>query len=163
MDPSATGNLTFGDYHIPVDRPGRRLIYLPDCGFLAKDTFDYLQTAMMFAWGDDPVRVHEVKSLPSEDELRKFFKRNGRDLFFIVDQVDALDELTAGQHRKFEILALLDTCRLHSQTLLCMSANNTSYLTTLHQQSNERKYRVYGGFTGVSHICFLDLTGGERF
>lgn len=151
MDLWVFGPIGYGKSHLLatmtylLTAQGYRVIYLPDCRFCEKDPFCYVQTAMFFAWGDDPVKLGQIKQLRSQDDIQEFLSHNAN-VLFIIDQINALDE-KSGEHTKNKVLEWMDRCRSGSKTLLSTSANNTSYVTTRHQQNNEKTFRVYGGFT----------------
>lgn len=71
---------------------GYRVVYLPDCHDVLRDSFRYLQHAMLFAWADDSNKVKQILRMKTQAHVKRCFASHARDssVFFILDHFDAL-------------------------------------------------------------------------
>jgi hypothetical protein len=121
---------------------GERVVYIPECRECAKDSVEYVQTAMLFAWADDEAIQEEIIALDSEETIREFFKGQS-DIIFVFDQLNGLPEMG-------EIKQWLTRYRASHKAILSTSANHESYLEAAQQQNTEETMYAYRGFTPVS-------------
>jgi hypothetical protein len=130
---------------------GRRVVYIPDCGLLERDPFTYVQTAMLLAWADDPIKLRQICSLRSDSDIGEFFRLNGRDVLFIIDQLEVLDKPdVVAATTTTKLRTWLESCRYRSHALLCSSVNNMPRLREPHRSGCLHIYRLDGGLTRVS-------------
>src|SRR5207248_2589765 len=62
-----------------------RVVYIPNCRELLKDSVKYVQAAMLFAWADDSTAQEEIIKLHNEDAISAFFDSQ-KPLIIVVDQ-----------------------------------------------------------------------------
>ncbi|RHZ89380.1 hypothetical protein Glove_15g25 [Diversispora epigaea] len=100
-------------------RTGRRVVYLPDCRKLAVDEMEYIKSALFLIYVDGDTKTTEIDACESFDQIVKFCRKLGETLYFIVDQMNAMDTIM-----------ILELIRKKATT----------------KQTNEKKITLYGGF-----------------
>ena len=132
---------------------GKRVVYIPDCRECAKDSVEYFQIAMLFAWADDKNMQNEIMALSSMKEIYMFL-RDHRDAILVVDQMNGLEilheEPSKLKEKKGELVDYLERIRASHKSVLSTSANNITYRVMQQKQTSEAKMRLYGGLTTVS-------------
>ncbi|CAG8643231.1 4952_t:CDS:2 [Ambispora gerdemannii] len=130
-------------------RSGRRVVYLPDCRELAVNPVEYIKSALFLTYVDDDAKISEINACENFDQIIKFCESLDEKLYFIVDQMNALDELDntginleKKRHVKENINIL---CWAHYY-IKSSSANNRSALHLRQKQTGELKITLYGGF-----------------
>ncbi|KAA8898507.1 hypothetical protein FN846DRAFT_910036 [Sphaerosporella brunnea] len=102
---SLQGSLGYGKSHILAAlaclllRQGKLVVYLPDCRTMAQDYVKYLKTALMFTFALHPNVLPLIREVHTKEELVHLFawlEDQGHSLWFIVDQMEALEEDTQG-------------------------------------------------------------------
>ncbi|CAG8604266.1 4926_t:CDS:2, partial [Dentiscutata heterogama] len=71
----------------------RRVVYLPDCRKLAVDPMEYIKSALFLTYVDDDAKTSETNACEDFDQIIKFSRSLDETLYFIVDQMNALDDL----------------------------------------------------------------------
>ena len=132
---------------------GERVIYIPDCRECIFDPVEYVQTAMLFAWADDPTIQDEIITLNTLEMIHRFFKRHKKSIF-VIDQMNAFGESDKGENidsnSKGDIYKWLRLCRTGHPAVLSTSANYQTYLRQSIKETTEDTMHVYSGFTTVS-------------
>lgn len=156
------GTIGYGKSHILavlaglLSRKGKRVVYLPDCRELLRNTVRYMQTALLCAFADPAssgVR-DEIRALKSPEEVISFCEQH-RSTYFIIDQMNALDLEDAnwdrvGNDRKGVAQKFLDELTYGQYRITSASA---SYKTAVHMskdQTGDRKLALMGGMSEVS-------------
>lgn len=156
------GTMGYGKSHILavlaglLSREGNRVVYLPDCRELARDTMHYMRTALLCAFADPPLSDvrNEIRALQSEDDVVAFCKRN-RSMYFIIDQMNALDREdsnmdTVNNARKDAIQQFLDLLTPGHYQITSASSNHKTAMYMKKKQTNELKMALMGGMSAVS-------------
>ncbi|GES90603.1 hypothetical protein GLOIN_2v1786107 [Rhizophagus clarus] len=154
MDCFIYGTIGYGKSYILATiacfllRTGKRVVYLPDCRELAKDPEDYIKLALILAYADNIEEINEISACKTTDDIVAFCK-SSEPLYFIVDQMNALDyrnntEIVEG--KKVAILDVLNRMTSEHYYVKSSSANNESALYLIQKQTNDRRIELYGGF-----------------
>ena len=120
MDLLLDGPLGVGKSHILatiaylLTAQGYRVIYLPDCRDLLRDSVRYLRHAMLLAWADDWDKTKQILQMKTQNHIEKFLASHEGDssVFFVLGRFDALNEEKCG-HRmnKTKFAEFLNACR----------------------------------------------------
>ncbi|CAB5179533.1 unnamed protein product [Rhizophagus irregularis] len=151
------GTVGYGKSHILsaiacfLFRTGRRVVFLPDCRQLAVDPVDYTKSALFLAYHDDDAKINEINSCENFENIIDFCKKLQfkEKLYFIVDQMNALDELDdtgVSLEIKQQIRRYIDKMSNYHYYIMSSSANNKSMLHLMQKQTGELKIKLYGGF-----------------
>ena len=75
------------------------VVYLPDCRAMLSGFVPYIKMALLLTFGDSPKRQKMVEALKTEKDIEIFLDNQARleRLYFIVDQINALEPTTADQ------------------------------------------------------------------
>jgi hypothetical protein len=146
------GSMGYGKSHLLatlvyfLTAQGYRVVYLPDCQVLCHDPARYLTVSLLFAWADNPQVISKIVSFRTMGDIERFFQDNWDPVVFVTDQVNAFE----GPEKHLEkVRGWLNRCRSDVKTVLSTSANNMTFLRTLHKQNNNYLFMVFGGFTAV--------------
>ncbi|EXX67380.1 uncharacterized protein OCT59_004648 [Rhizophagus irregularis] len=148
------GTVGYGKSHILsaiacfLFRTGRRVVFLPDCRQLAVDPVDYTKSALFLAYHDDDAKINEINSCENFENIVDFCKKLQfkEKLYFIVDQMNALDELD-NTGVSLKIKQQINKMSNYHYYIMSFSANNKTILHYLMQkQTGELKIKLYGGF-----------------
>src|SRR5262249_13032668 len=103
----AYGSRGFGKSHILLAlacllvRKGHKVVYIPDCGQMLRNPLAYLRKAVAFAFAASEPRIkpREILQCKEEELLENFCAPDDRSerLFFVIDQINALDHEPEGQ------------------------------------------------------------------
>jgi hypothetical protein len=131
-------------------RLGKQVVYIPDCCRMLRAPFAYLQAAFLFAFADseDSELVLQCETVDALINFSQRYDIAGR-LFFIIDQLNALDPLGPEASGEDEVL---DTFR---QRLLFMCAG---HVTIKSASANHKSARYMAKDTGEEKIALL---GGQ--
>ncbi|RHZ66308.1 hypothetical protein Glove_308g2 [Diversispora epigaea] len=149
------GTVGYGKSHILAAiacfllRNGKRVVYLPDCRKLAVDPIEYIQSALFLTYVDDDANINKINACESFDQIIKFCRLLDERLYFIVDQMNALDEYNdtgINTNLKQEIKGDIDKMCVGHFYIKSSSANNHAVLHLKQKQTNEKKITLYGGF-----------------
>ncbi|KAK2783618.1 hypothetical protein FQN52_009545 [Onygenales sp. PD_12] len=163
------GPIGYGKSHILaalvyyLTSTGHRVIYIPDCRLCHRNPVTYVQNSMFFAWADDRAKLDKILSFRTLEDIEGFMRLYGKGVTFIIDQVNPFtpDDMT-GQNENEKIRSWLDRCRGYLPALLSTSANNSSFLSTSHRQSNEKTIYVQGGFSDSEMAAWWERRGIPR-
>ncbi|RGB23542.1 hypothetical protein C1646_748171 [Rhizophagus diaphanus] len=130
---------------------GRRVVFLPDCRQLAVNPVDYTKSALFLAYHDDDAKINEINSCENFENIVDFCKKLQfkEKLYFIVDQMNALDELDktgVSLEIKQQIRRDIDKMSNYHYYIMSFSANNKTMLYLMQKQTGELKIKLYGGF-----------------
>ncbi|KAF0541712.1 hypothetical protein F8M41_005199 [Gigaspora margarita] len=148
------GTVGYGKSHILAAiacfllRNGRRVVYLPDCRKLAVDPVEYIKSALFLTYVDDDTKTNEINACESFDQIIKFC-RSLDALYFIVDQMNALDDCNntgINLVQKRNIKENVDKLCWDHFYIKSFSTNNHAVLYLKQKQTNEKKIILYGGF-----------------
>ena len=149
-------------------RNGKRVVFLPDCRAMLRDTFKYLQAALRLTFIDHPQAYQYLCASTTTDHLIDFCYKASNEirLLFVIDQVNALDPQDDAEDRyssaqKMSVRALLDRI---TSTHLKLASSSGNYQHGLHdtlRQTGEKRLGVYGGLTEVRPPCNGEL-GTQR-
>ena len=157
MDCFIYGTIGYGKSYILATivclllRTGKRVVYLPDCRELAKDLEDYIKLALILAYTDNIEKINEISACKTTNDIVAFCESSEL-LYFIVDQMNALDYCNNTEIVKVKKVTILDVLnRMTSEHyyVKSSSANNESALYLIQKQTNDRKIELYGGFDEV--------------
>ncbi|CAG8559834.1 42296_t:CDS:2 [Gigaspora margarita] len=149
------GTVGYGKSHILTAiacfliRIGKRVVYLPDCRELAVDPMEYIKSALFLTYMDDDAKTSEINACESFDQIIKFCRSLDETLYFIVDQMNALDDYNytgISPEEKRQVKKNIDKLCLNHFYIKSSSANNHAVLHLKQKQTNEKKITLYGGF-----------------
>ena len=157
------GSIGYGKSHILAAmacylfQQGKRVVYLPDCRPMVKDFLEYLRCGLLLAFGDSESHQIEIVKCLSVDAIRSFCKTityYGIHLYFIVDQLNALDEEGTNKDdlpnsKKIEISSDLDKITSGHFVIKSASANYKAAMYMSYKQMSEMKISFFGGLTKV--------------
>ncbi|KAA8911465.1 hypothetical protein FN846DRAFT_1019620 [Sphaerosporella brunnea] len=133
-------------------RAGERVVYLPDCGALLCNFVKYVKTALCLTFADNEDTQELIWGFTTETQISVFLNQMGRrKLYFIIDQVNALDTDALNCDRftndqKAYVRKWLDIFTYDQFEIRCASATNrTQYW--LQKMRNVTVMEVEGGFT----------------
>ncbi|CAG8624233.1 4022_t:CDS:2, partial [Scutellospora calospora] len=130
-------------------RIGKRVVYLPDCRELALDPIIYIKSALFLTYVDDDAKTSKINTCESFDQIIKFCRSLDETLYFIVDQMNALDDYNdtgINPEKKLQVKENIDKLCLGHFYIKSSSANNYAVLHLKQKQTNEKKITLYGGF-----------------
>ncbi|RIB06860.1 hypothetical protein C2G38_2046468 [Gigaspora rosea] len=149
------GTVGYGKSHILTAiacfllRDERRVVYLPDCRKLAVNPMKYVKSALFLTYVDDDTKINEINACESFDQIIKFCGSLDETLYFIVDQMNALDDCNNTgidpETRRLVKENIDKLCWDHFY-IKSSSANNQAVLHLKQKQTNEKKITLYGGF-----------------
>ncbi|CAG8593909.1 20149_t:CDS:2, partial [Racocetra fulgida] len=158
------GTVGYGKSHILTAiacfllRNGRRVVYLPDCRKLAVDPMEYIKSALFLTYVDDDAKTSEINACESFDQIIKFCRSLDETLYFIVDQMNALDDCNDTEinpEKKRQVKENIDKLCWNHFYIKSSSANNHAVLHLKQKQTNEKKITLYGGFDEPNDIEFF--------
>jgi energy-coupling factor transporter ATP-binding protein EcfA2 len=134
-----------------------RVVYLPDCRAMMTDFLKYFKTALCLAFADNADTQELIWGFHTEEDIANFLERVGRrKLYFIVDQVSALDTDPKNfdfftNEQKEHAKKWLDLFAHDQYQILCAKSSNRipRYLEKMHDTI---ELGVAGGFTEVSYL-----------
>jgi hypothetical protein len=152
------GTVGYGKSHILsaiacfLFRTGRRVVFLPDCRQLAVDPVKYVKYALFLTYSDDETKINEINGYKDFCQIIDFCESLDEKLYFIVDQINALDEkddtgvsLNVKEQIRRDIDKMVDS---HFY-IMSSSANNKTMLHLMQKQTGELKIKLFGGFDKV--------------
>ncbi|CAB5394658.1 unnamed protein product [Rhizophagus irregularis] len=149
------GTVGYGKSHILTAiacflfRTRRRVVFLPDCRQLAVDPVEYIKLALFLTYENDDVKISEINACEDFCQIIKFCKSLEEKLYFIVDQMNALDEgdnTGISLEKKRQIRENLDKMVDNHFYIMSSSANNKTMLYLMAKQTGELKIKLFGGF-----------------
>ncbi|CAG8715084.1 6092_t:CDS:2, partial [Racocetra fulgida] len=149
------GTVGYGKSHILTAiacflfRIGRRVVYLPDCRKLAVDPIEYIKSALFLTYVNNDVKTSEINTCESFDQIIKFCRSLDETLYFIVDQMNALDECNdtgINPEKKRQVKENIDKLCWNHFYIKSSLASNHAVLHLKQKQTNEKKITFYGGF-----------------
>jgi hypothetical protein len=155
------GTMGYGKSHILavlaglLSRTGKRTIYLPDCRELLVDFMPYMQSALLCAFADplSSDERDEIRALKSQDDIIAFC-RNHLSAYFIIDQMNALDEDpnmdTVGNNQKAAAQIFLDRLTNGHYRITSTSAGHKAAVHMSKNQTGDKKLALMGGMSEVS-------------
>ncbi|PKK58149.1 hypothetical protein RhiirC2_796786 [Rhizophagus irregularis] len=152
------GTVGYGKSHILTAiacflfRTRRRVVFLPDCRQLAVDPVEYIKLALFLTYENDDVKISEINACEDFCQIIKFCKSLEEKLYFIVDQMNALDEgdnTGISLEKKRQIRENLDKMVDNHFYIMSSSANNKTMLHLMAKQTGELKIKLFGGFDEV--------------
>ncbi|CAG8622720.1 10701_t:CDS:2 [Funneliformis caledonium] len=128
-------------------RVKKRVVYLPDCRDLSFDPVDYIKSALFLTYVNDLEEINRISLCETLGDIVDFFKSVDERLYFIIDQVNALDGDDTGitPQTKIEIRGIINKIRNIHFCIKSASANNEWALRYKRKQTNEIKMALYGG------------------
>ena len=109
------------------------------------DRVRYVRAAMLFAWADNMTAQEKIIKLKTEEEIERFFNSQ-RDIIFVIDQMNALNDSTK------DVKEWLHRIAFNHPKVFSSSANDMDFFRQLNKQNPYRMLHVYGGLTKVSHL-----------
>ncbi|CAG8762263.1 4146_t:CDS:2, partial [Gigaspora rosea] len=149
------GTVGYGKSHILTAiacfliRIGKRVVYLPDCRELAVNPVEYIKSALFLTYVDDDVETSEINACKNFDQIIAFCGSLDETLYFIVDQMNALDDCNdtgINPEKKRQVKENIDKLCWNHFYIKSSSANNHAVLHLKQKQTNEKKITLYGGF-----------------
>ena len=139
-------------YHLV--RKGKRVFYIPDCSTLHLGPTEQILNALQFAFYDEAALGNTGDSHDVDAFIRSISQR--RDLYIIVDQVNAL-EIAENDGRKAptrQAINWLNALRLNHPTryIFSASANENSNREADRKQSRISVFRIFGGMSKVRYL-----------
>ena len=141
-------------------RDKKRVIYIPDCRRLLRDTHECLRRALLFAYHDNHHSCETIGKAKSTDDLVEFVRGLSKgSIYLVVDQREVLEvverDLDSENHdldasaklKAWEYLRLMSYSSLY---IFCASANH---------HSDRRASQIYGDIkyfspqAGLSEVC----------
>ena len=129
-----------------------RVVYIPDCRAWLEDPVQYMQAAMLFAWGDYIPLQEEIKTLGTKEEITRFFNSQ-RGVIIFVDQMNGIKASNDSREEteRADLSKWLKALSYHQKKVYSSSANDMNY----HEQAATQNYDLvlgaYGGFDEVSY------------
>ncbi|RHZ58596.1 hypothetical protein Glove_372g93 [Diversispora epigaea] len=148
------GTVGYGKSHILAAiacflfRSGKRVVYLPDCREMVVNEIDYIKSALFLTYVDDDTKTTKIDACKSFNQIIKFCRELGETLYFIVDQMNALDycnDTGINPEKKRQVKEGIDKLCVDHFYIKSSSANNYAALL-MQKQTNEKKITLYGGF-----------------
>lgn len=139
-----------------LNKEAVKLVYLPDCREMMHNEFDYLYSALRLTFMGSAEHAEYLSGYSKTSELLDFCLQVSKSpetrLFFIIDQVNALDPVDEARDQfppegKRELGSILNTITATHLKLLSSSGN---YLHALHdrfRQTGEKRIHLYGGLS----------------
>ena len=128
---------------------GYRVFYIPDCAHLLLDPEATFWMALNFAFCD----TTNLETLVNRNNVKSMinFMSDCHDLYFIVDQVNALDseENDNCRGKKEQVVTWLDALRYKDRYIFSASPNEASNREADRKQSGISLFRVFGGMNKV--------------
>ncbi|CAG8699468.1 3244_t:CDS:2, partial [Acaulospora morrowiae] len=149
------GTVGYGKSHILTAiacfllRSERRVVYLPDCRELAVNPLSYIKSALFLTYADDDAKISEIDACENFDQIVKFCELLNETIYFIIDQMNALDDSSntgISLKEKIQVKRNLDKMCSEHFYIKSSSANNQTVLHLRQKQTNEKKIELYGGF-----------------
>jgi energy-coupling factor transporter ATP-binding protein EcfA2 len=157
------GTMGFGKSHILaalaglLARKGKRVVYLPDCRQMVVHPLVYIQSALLCTFADPPSSAMraKIRRLKSNDDLLAFCSSIQTPMYFIVDQMNALEaeelnEDSIPNSAKFDLVKLLQEIFLGHLVIKSASANYRTAQYTRQRQLGEEQISMMGG---LSEVC----------
>ena len=145
-------------------RIGKRVVYLADCLALVKHPVYSIRIALCLAFADKPDILSKMAKVETADDIRTVCEKvaNEYTIYFLVDQVTALDEDLDSKDRvpseqKMSLRVLLDQIAEPHLKVQSSSANvNYSHgKGDKNRLSSERRLPLYGGLKKVLVIFYI--------
>ena len=139
-----------------LTRKGKPVVYLADCVSLVQSPMRGILASLTIAFANHEDLLEQIKMINSQKSLEEFCDAVARrnQIYWIVDQANALDTMPIGSDRvdevtKAEVRKLLDkiTC-LHFK-IASSSGNYTHAITDQDRSTSERRLNMYGGLSEV--------------
>jgi hypothetical protein len=133
-------------YHLI--REGKRVFYIPDCSTLLLDPAETMWNAYHFAYNQSP----DLRTTESVETSLIRSMRKDRDVYIIVDQVNALESTKTDSCREDKVRASrwLRALRFNHRYIFSASANETSNRDA---ETKQRGISVFPIFGGMSPVC----------
>ena len=157
------GTMGYGKSHLLaclaclLIKEGETVVYLPDCRAMLWGVVPYVKAAMLLTFGDGGDMQEEVQQLSSMEDIQNFFeKRSPEDIFFIIDQWNALElekdisRDNVSNDQKSRAQQFLDMISATHRRIWSASANYLTFRYMEQKQRNEITIYVQGGLTKVS-------------
>jgi len=134
-------------YHLI--REGKRVLYIPDCYSLLLDPCQAMWDAYHFAYYDSPV-LGTVGHPDNIDALIRFLAHD-RDVYIIVDQVNALEfiENDRRKEKKVQVSNWLNALRFRHRYMFSASADEVYYREAYRKQHGISVIPTLGGMSPV--------------
>jgi len=132
-------------------KSGERVLYLPDCEEFVSAPFSYLQYALAAAFADDANKLLTIDTCTTDQQLLCFSGNlpvQGIRMFVVVDQVNALDQDSPGNHslgNKSRVTTLIAELGFHHYLVKSSSANFELAIQARATQENVTKINLFGG------------------
>ncbi|CAG8651462.1 4712_t:CDS:2, partial [Acaulospora morrowiae] len=149
------GTVGYGKSHILTAiacfllRSERHVVYLSDCRELAVNPVNYIKSALFLTYVDDDAKISEINACEKFDQIVKFCESLDETLYFIVDQMNALDDYDntgINLEKKIQIKENLNKMCADHFYIKSSSTKNQTVLHLRQKQTNEKKFELYGGF-----------------
>jgi len=142
-------------------RQGARVVYLPDCRAMLLDDLVYLKTALIFAFLDSAAHLEDIQRCEDVESLAEFcvaFRSTGQ-LFFIVDQLNALDPELTGEDevsddQKARLRRQLQRMSARHINITSAAANHKTFKYMATRDTGEQKIPLMGGMTPVRALFY---------
>ena len=146
-----------------LTKQGMKVVYLPDCGEMMGDAFEYLRAGLRLAFTGSAEHDALLANCEDTKGLLKICSAVSSEyrLLFIVDQVNALDpgdEVTDrfSLDMKRSVRTLLDTITAKHMKISSSSGNYLHAIHDRYRQTGESRIYLYGGLNKVKliHKCY---------
>ena len=136
-------------YHLV--RQGKRVFYIPDCSSLLLDPAHAIWAALTFAFYYDLSVLGTICDLRRDVDAMIGLLENDRDVYIIVDQVNALEPTENDSYRKqkVQVSRWLGALRFKHRYIFSASANETSNREADRKQSGISVFPIFGGMSSV--------------
>ncbi|CAG8651551.1 17729_t:CDS:2 [Funneliformis caledonium] len=115
---------------------------------LVKKLENYIKLALFLTYIDNIEKIIKISTCKTTDDIVAFCESSEL-LYFIVDQMNALDYRNNTEIVEVKKATILDVLNRMTPEYYCIkssSANNESALYLIQKQTNDRKIKLYGGF-----------------
>lgn len=158
------GTMGYGKSHMLavlvglLSRNGKRVVYLPDCRELVRNTISYMRTALLCTFANPflfDVR-NEIRALESEDDIIAFCQQpENRSMYIVIDHINALDHEdpnmdAVNNSQKEKVQQFLHQLTSGQFQITSASANHKTARHMKKKQTNELKLELRGGMSEVS-------------
>ena len=138
-------------------REGAKVVYLPDCRALLRNSLEYLRTALRLTFDEDEDASEALDDAKTIEELEEFCTDAASEfrLLFIIDQANALDPEDEAADRlsliaKRGARTLIDKITSGHLKFASSGGNYQHTWHDMYRETGEKRLRLYGGLTDVS-------------
>jgi hypothetical protein len=128
----------------------QHVVYLADCNNVAYSPVESVRNALLLSFANDEERRSMIERCDDEKDLKTLVQELDLDLYFAIDQINALEESEGDSNVKKKAKAstwkLIEELAFNHLLIMSASANNMSFRKfSQAAQRNELSVILYGG------------------